>query len=65
MAVMKIQLIALGLLIFVSGTNAHRNMRNKKRETEIGPTCTQGGHNPLPPSGICPQSNDTYVFPGI
>ena len=37
----------------------------KKKQSPIGPTCTQGGHNPLPPSGICPQSNETFIFPGM
>ena len=45
--------------------NAYPGMRSKKKTTAIGPTCTQGGHNPLPPSGICPQSNETFVFPGL
>jgi hypothetical protein len=40
-------------------------MRSKKKPTAIGPTCTQGGHNPLPPSGTCPQSNETFIFPGL
>ncbi|CAF4730594.1 unnamed protein product, partial [Rotaria sp. Silwood2] len=40
-------------------------MRSKKKSTVIGPTCTQGGHNPLPLSGICPQSNETFIFPGM
>jgi hypothetical protein len=45
--------------------DAYPNMRSKKKQTEIGPTCTQGGHNPLPPSGTCPQSNETFIFPGL
>ncbi len=45
--------------------DAYPNMRSKKKQREVGPTCTQGGHNPLPPSGTCPQSNETFVFPGL
>jgi hypothetical protein len=45
--------------------DAYPNMRSKKKPKVIGPTCTQGGHNPLPPSGTCPQSNETFVFPGL
>ncbi len=59
-------LVVLCIVISLfSQIDAYGSMRSKKKLTDIGPTCTQGGHNPLPPSGICPQSNNTYIFPGI
>lgn len=58
--------IVLFILInlFVA-SHSYPNMRSKTKSNSIGPTCTQGGHNPLPPSGVCPQSSDTFVFPGL
>ena len=58
--------IVLFILIhlFVA-SHSYPNMRSKTQPKSIGPTCTQGGHNPLPPSGVCPQSSDTFVFPGL
>lgn len=53
------------VIILFSEIDAYPNMRSKKKQAVIGPTCTQGGHNPLPPSGVCPQSNQTFVFPGL
>jgi hypothetical protein len=62
MQLLFILLIVINLLVQI---DAYPNMRSKHKSTVIGPTCTQGGHNPLPPSGTCPQSNDTFVFPGL
>lgn len=62
MQLLLILFIAVNLFI---QSDAYPNMRSKKNQSPIGPTCTQGGHNPLPPSGVCPQSNETFVFPGL
>ena len=62
MRLLFILCIAISLFLQME---AYRGMRSKKKPTSIGPTCTQGGHNPLPPSGICPQSNETFTFPGL
>jgi hypothetical protein len=59
---MQLLLILCTVMSLFAQMNAYASMRSKKKTTAIGPTCTQGGHNPLPPSGVCPQSNDT-CFP--
>lgn len=62
---MKLFIILFIIINLFIENYAYPNMRSKKKTTVIGPTCTQGGHNPLPPSGVCPQSNETFVFPGM
>ncbi len=61
---MKLLFVLFIVLNLFIQLHAYPGMK-KNKQSSIGPTCTQGGHNPLPPSGICPQSNETFIFPGM
>lgn len=51
------------LIKLFTACHSYPNMPSKTNPKSIGPTCTWDGHNPLTPSGVCPQSSDIFVFP--